>query len=311
LIPSDKQTRRYLIALWDDPSPEIQRIQAAARRYLIIWGLVGFLAGLLASSMVVALVIQRRRRLAGYSPSGARLVGAHNKKLRLVAVAVGVGTALALDSAGLATLLRDDHHVVISNPAFDGTTLEGTEVNGLMSEVLPFLAILRPRDTFYDRVAANLTAALSARDDLRAKAHRTVFVLAEDLEDVNGMARQIGLAADLTDADFVAFSGDLTFAGLPIESYLIDTIDYYSGDRPVYFAPGLHDTQAIVVARRLRRDRGGERHLTADGGRSPHLARRHLRRRRRPPRSRRRCQPVRPGHHRRGVRHPPGPGPPP
>jgi hypothetical protein len=248
LIPSDKQTRRYLIALWDDPSPEIRRIQGAARRYLVIWSLVGFLVGLLASSMVVALVIQRRRRLAGYSATRARLVEAHNKRLRLVVVAVGVATALALDSAGLATVLRHDHHVVTSNPAFDGTTLEGTEVTGLMSEVLPFLAILRPRDTFYDRVAANLTAALSARDDLRANGQRTVFVLAEDLEDVNGMAREIGLAADLTDADFVAFSGDLTFAGLPIESYLIDTIDYYSGDKPVYFAPGLHDTHAIVAA---------------------------------------------------------------
>jgi hypothetical protein len=62
------------------------------------------------------------------------------------------------------------------------------------------------------------------------------------------MARQVGLAAKLLDADFIALSGDLTFAGKPIESYLIDTIDYYSEDRPVYFAPGLHDTQDIVQA---------------------------------------------------------------
>ncbi len=27
LIPSDKQTRQYLIALWDDPKPEIERIR--------------------------------------------------------------------------------------------------------------------------------------------------------------------------------------------------------------------------------------------------------------------------------------------
>ena len=40
-----------------------------------------------------------------------------------------------------------------SSPVFSGTTLQGTEVNGLMAEVLPFLAILRPRDTFYDTVA--------------------------------------------------------------------------------------------------------------------------------------------------------------
>jgi hypothetical protein len=75
-----------------------------------------------------------------------------------------------------------------------------------------------------------------------------VFVLAEDFEDVNGMARQVGLAAKLVDADFIALTGDLTFGGKPIESYIIDTVDYYSDDRPVYFSPGLHDTEAIVRA---------------------------------------------------------------
>ena len=43
LIPSDKQTRRYLVALWDDPKPEISRIQGAARAYLVQWSLIGFL----------------------------------------------------------------------------------------------------------------------------------------------------------------------------------------------------------------------------------------------------------------------------
>ena len=59
-----------------------------------------------------------------------------------------------------------------------------------------------------------------------------VFVLAEDFEDVNGMARQVGLTAQLLGADFIALSGDLTFAGKPIESYLIDTVDYYSAHTP-------------------------------------------------------------------------------
>ena len=62
------------------------------------------------------------------------------------------------------------------------------------------------------------------------------------------MARQVGLAAQLVDADFLAITGDLTFGGKPIESYIIDTLNYYSKDRPVYFAPGLHDTEAIVHA---------------------------------------------------------------
>ena len=252
LIPSDKQTRRYLVALWDDPEPEISRIQSAARTYLVEWSLIGFLAGAVASGGVAVLLRERRRRLATYSPEQAAFVSAHNKRVRMGLVTAGVAGALVLDTLGLATYLHHDHHVVTSSPVFSGTTLEGTEVNGLMSEVLPFLAILRPRDTFFDTVAINLETALGDRNDLRPRGENMVFVLAEDFEDVNGMARQVGLAARLLHADFIALSGDLTFAGKPIESYIIDTVDYYSDHTPVYFAPGLHDTSAIVEAAQAR-----------------------------------------------------------
>jgi hypothetical protein len=252
LIPSDKQTRQYLVALWDDPEPEIDRIQGAARHYMVAWGLVGFLVGAVVAGGVAVLLRERHRRLAAYPPEQAELIGGYNRRLRTGVVAVGIAGALALDAAGLATYLHQDHHVVTSSPLFNGTTLEGTEVNGLMAEVLPFLSILRPRDTFYDTVSTNLEAALDHRRDLRPHGDTMTFVFAEDFEDVNGMARQVGLAAKLVDANFIALSGDLTFAGKPVESYIIDTVDYYSEDRPVYFAPGLHDTQAIVQAAEAR-----------------------------------------------------------
>lgn len=252
LIPSDKQTRSYLIALWDDPKPEISRIQSAARTYLVQWSLIGFLAGAVTSGSVAVLLRERRRRLAAYSPQQAAFVAAHNRRLRMGLVTAGVVGTLVLDGLGLATYLHHEHHVVASSQVFKGTTLEGTEVNGLMAEVLPFLSILRPRDTFFDTVAHNLEAALADRDDLRPRGDGMVFVLAEDFEDVNGMARQVGLTARLLGADFIALSGDLTFAGKPIESYIIDTVDYYSDHTPVYFAPGLHDTSAIVEAARAR-----------------------------------------------------------
>jgi len=252
LIPSDKQTRKYLVALWDDPQPEVSRIQGAARGYIVQWSLIGFLAGAVASGGVVVLIRERRRRLASYTAEEAALVSAYNRRLRIGLVAAGVVGALMLDGLGAATYLHRDHHVVASSPLFDGTTLHGTEVNGLAAEVLPFLAILRPRDRFFDTVAANLQTALADRDDLRRHGDGMLFVMAEDFEDVNGMARQVGLTARLLDADFIALSGDLTFAGKPIESYLIDTVDYYSDHTPVYFAPGLHDTSAIVDAARAR-----------------------------------------------------------
>jgi hypothetical protein len=252
LIPSDKQTRQYLVALWNDPQPEIGRIRDAARDFLLEWGSIGLLAGLLAAGGVLIGLRERRRRLAAYEPGIAEAVRAHNRRLRVVLAALGTTGVLMVDGVGLATYLQDDHHVVASNPAFSGTTLEDTEVNGLMAEVLPFLSILRPRNRFYDEVAANLETALSGRSDLKPHGGRMVFVLAEDFEDVNGMARQVGLTAQLLDADFVALSGDLTFAGKLVESYLIDTVNYYSENRPVYFAPGLHDTSAIVQAARAR-----------------------------------------------------------
>ena len=252
LIPSDKQTRQYLQALWDDPQPEIIRIQRAARASMVGWGLAGFLAGAVVSGGVGLLLRQRRRRLAAYRPEQAALIAAYNRRLRRSVVTVAVAGALVLDAAGLAIYLHRDHHVVASSPLFAGTTLQGTEVNGLMAEVLPFLSILRPRDTFYDTVAANLEHALADRSDLRPRGDRMTFVVAEDFEDVNGMARQVGLAAKLVDADFLALTGDLTFAGKPVESYIIDTVDYYSENRPVYFAPGLHDTEAIVQAAQAR-----------------------------------------------------------
>jgi hypothetical protein len=266
LIPSNKQTRQYLQALWDDPKPEIRRIQQAARDYLVAWSLIGFLVGALASGGVVVLLRSRRRRLAAYPPEQADLIGAYNRRLRTGLVAAGITGALVLDAAGLATYLHRDHHVVASSPVFAGTTLEGTEVNGLMAEVLPFLSILRPRDTFYDTVARNLEAALADRADLRPHGDDLTFVLAEDFEDVNGMARQVGLTAKLVDADFIALTGDLTFAGKPVESYLIDTVDYYSDQRPVYFAPGLHDTEAIVQAAQARGWHVADGHTETVGG---------------------------------------------
>src|SRR5205085_8739559 len=104
----------------------------------------------------------------------------------------------------------------------------------------------------YDTAATNLEAALADRPTLERTGDEVVLVLAEDFEDVNGMARQVGLAADVVDASFLAITGDLTFAGLAVETYIIDTVDYYSDNRPVYFAPGLHDTEVVLEAAAAR-----------------------------------------------------------
>jgi hypothetical protein len=190
--------------------------------------------------------------LASYSPRDAVLVQRHNRVLRRTLTIAAVVALLGAHSIALDVLLHEDHHHVVGSPVFVGTSLEGMEVNGLMGEVLPFLSILRPRSTFYDTVATNLETAIERQPSLRRSDNEVLLVLAEDFEDVNGMARQVGLAADLVDASFLAITGDLTFAGLPIETYIIDTVDHYSDGRPVYFTPGLHDTEVVVEAARAR-----------------------------------------------------------
>jgi hypothetical protein len=252
LIPSDKRTRAYLTALWEDPTPQIGRLQDAARGHVVFWSGAGFLAGVVVVAGVWSGLAYRRHRLRGYPPEQADLVRRHNRRLRVSTAVVGTAALVAVDVLAVRVYLHDDQHTVISSPVFAGTSLEGTEVNGLAAEVLPFLSILRPRSTFYDTVADNLERAIAERPSLRRSGDEVVLVLAEDFEDVNGMARQVGLAADLVDASFLALTGDLTFAGLEIETYIIDTVDYYSDHRPVYFAAGLHDTNVVIEAAAAR-----------------------------------------------------------
>lgn len=252
LVPRDKRNRRYLISLYENPLPAIDLIAGAARHHLVVWGAGGFAAGTLMVGGALALTWQRRRRLAGYSREQAELVVGHNRRLRVTLVATGIVVALALDGLGTRVWLHEDHRRVVATPALRGTPLEGTQVTGLLADVLPFLSVLRPRSAFYDTVSEHLRDALAMQVALTRSKDEVTFVLAEDFEDVNGMARQVGLAAQLVGADFVALSGDLTFAGKRLETYVLDTVDYYAGDTPIYLAPGLHETHAIVEAARAR-----------------------------------------------------------
>lgn len=251
LIPQDKQTRRALSQLWDDPQPEIALITAAARGYVIRWAAIGFGVVLLLEVGTWLVLRLRRRKLATYSADEARLVVAHNRRLRIAGAALALAAVVFLDVTAARIYSYDDHRTVVGSPVFQGTSMSGTEVNGLVGEVVPFLSVIEPRSDFYDRVSDNLDAALE-KTPLSAGHDRVLFVAGEDLEDVNGMARVLGRVAHLTDADFLAYTGDLTFGGKAVESYIIDTINYYAEDTPVEFAPGLHDTDTIVDAARAR-----------------------------------------------------------
>ena len=252
LAPSDKETRTYLTSLWENPDPAIDRIQATARQHVLTWTTIGLGAGLALDVVAMLLVGLRRRRLRAYPPEQAALIAAFDRPLRHVAGAIALVLVVALDVAALRAWSHDDEHRVVPSAALDGTALEGTQVTGLLGDALPFISVLKPRSSFYDTVSRNLESAIGAEPSLTTQEGETSFVLAEDFEDVNGMARQVGLAAHLVDASFIALSGDLTFAGRPEETYLLDTVDYYSQQKPVWFAPGPHDTKTIVDAAATR-----------------------------------------------------------
>ena len=106
LIPSDKRTREYLSNLWNDLVPEIARIQDAARRHVVIWEGVGFAIGIAIVAGCGLAVIQRRRRLASYSPRAAALVQRHNRVLRRALILAGVATVLGVHSLALDVFSR-------------------------------------------------------------------------------------------------------------------------------------------------------------------------------------------------------------
>ena len=251
LLPQDKQTRAYLSQLFDDPTPAVAVVRRTAQAHLVRWASIGFASVVLAEVAVIALVRHRRHRLAALPPETAAAVAAHNARLRRSGVVAGAVAVVALNALAVQTVTQRDRRVVVGNPFFNGTSLAGTQVQGLAGEIVPFLSLLQPHSPFYDKVSDNLDEALAGRD-LRAGPDDVLFVAAEDFEDVNGMARTVGRAARLTGADFIAYTGDLTFAGKPVESYLIDTVDYYSDGVPVEFALGLHDTPDIARAASAR-----------------------------------------------------------
>jgi hypothetical protein len=251
LIPQDKRTRAYLTQLFDDPTPAMAKIRHTAAVFVVRWAAIGFGAVLLVEVAALLLVRRRRSRLAALPPDVAGAVAAFDARLRISATAVGAVAVVAVNALAVQTLVDRDEREVVGNSFFAGTALQGTQVTGLVNEVVPFLSVLEPHSAFYDTVSDNLDDAM-ADLDLRAGDDDTLFIAGEDLEDVNGMARIMGRAAKLSGADFIAYTGDLTFAGKALESYILDTIDYYSEDTPVQFAPGLHDTETIVAAAKAR-----------------------------------------------------------
>ena len=173
LIPSDERTRAYLDGAVGRPDSADRPSPGRRAPHVWSWSGVGFLAGAAVVGLGVWSGLAYRRLGCGLP---ARAGGSRTPSQPPAALDAGRGRhgrpAWRWTSSRVRVYLHDDHHTVISSPVFAGTSLEGTEVNGLAAEVLPFLSILRPRSTFYDTVADNLERAIAQRPSLRRTERR-------------------------------------------------------------------------------------------------------------------------------------------
>jgi hypothetical protein len=257
LLPQDKQERGYLAQLWQNPEPEKERIQEAAKDYMLKWGLGGLAVGLLMEGGAYGMVRLQRRRLSAEPEIRQKLITRHNAPRNWLEAGLAATAVTGIYATGVHALAHEDHHVVQAQPALNGTPLEGTEVNGLAGRLVPLaVALFSPQqEHFYEKATANLQEAIDKVPSLLTRQDGEVLYLsADDIEGVGGMAQLYGTAAKTMDADRLLYTGDWTFGGSSLESYILDYPGYYSEHLPILSAAGLHDTDTILQAEASRDD---------------------------------------------------------
>lgn len=257
LLPQSKQERTYLAQLWQDPKPEIERIKDAANDYMLLWGGGGLAAGALLEAGALATIGRQRHKARALTEANRELIRTHNSGRNKAEAAIAGAVLLGVYAVGLQTLGHQDHYDVRPHPQLNGTALAGTEVNGLAGRVIPVaVALLNPdQANFYERATANLESAIANTPALQERNDdEVVYVVADDIEGVGGMAKLFGAAARAIHADGLIYTGDWTFGGSSMESYILDYPTYYSGHLPLRTAAGPHDTDTILQAEASRDD---------------------------------------------------------
>lgn len=257
LTPTNKGARSAMKGLWEDPKPEVDRIQAAAQDYMIERGCYGALGALSLEALVGGLVLAQRRKYQGYDERRARETREHNHLWKIAGFTAGSLVVAGTIANGYAVYNHNDHRVLTGNKAFEGTPFEGAEVDGPVGLALPIIrAGIEPETTsFYDTVAANLQTALDQRPELQKSKDEVTYLITDDLQQVNGMARIVGLSAAQINADRLLYLGDWEELGSDQESYIIDKALYYANNVPTSSAAGLHDTDNVL---RIEDERGIE-----------------------------------------------------
>ena len=173
LVPTDKQTRSYLVSLWRTPprDPPDHRRRASPAAAV---GAGRLPRRLLAVGVVVGLWWQRRCWLWPATSRGRRAGGAPGQPPAAQAVLVvgAVAGALALDAQAVRVWAHDDRQTLVATSSLDGTPWRAPG-DGAARRRAALLVGPPPRSSFYDTVADNLAVALAQRGAMAPRTARS------------------------------------------------------------------------------------------------------------------------------------------
>lgn len=221
-----------------------QGLQAQALRY-------GILAGAGAMLLYAGLGERSRREIAS-GLGHSRFARVRPGPVMLAAATLSAAVAIAPSTASAS----GNTSIPVSN-VFDDTPLEGMRVTGkLLPELVntvgkDILDRWRENDEFYDQVIDNLRRSFDENLHVRPHDGYPIMLFYTDLHCNVGMARVVGEAARLTDADIIADGGDTTMGGTAIEEFCVQVLGKELPGVERLVAGGNHD--GSVTENHLRR----------------------------------------------------------
>lgn len=211
-----------------------QKLQNQALRY-------GIFAGAGAMLLYAGLGERGRREIT------AGLKHSRFAQIKPAPVLLAAATLSAAAIAAPATASASENAGTPVSSVFDGTPLEGMRVTGkLLPELVntvgkDILDRWRENDEFYDRVVGNLRQAFEESLNLRPHDDYPIMLFYTDIHCNVGMARVIGEAARLAEADIIADGGDTTMGGTAIEEFCVQVLGKELPDIDRLVAGGNHD----------------------------------------------------------------------
>ena len=250
----DIQKLERIVAQFSDTTPQRKEIKSALESDIRRHALTAGGETLAIETGLLGLCLLQRRRRSGYTTEEKEFA---TKDRRPVAVV----TTLALTAAGVIPVVQasryywaKNHHIaVVADPAFAGTFLHGSEVDGPLtgapdSIIHKLDKNRRIENQFYSAEVANFNQAFLDRYGVtqlpKPKGVKRIL-FADDFQGIEGTTRVVGAAAKAYGADVIGLGGDSEDSNLIFVSVL-DSLYEYADGIPVVMGTGPHDPSNII-----------------------------------------------------------------